>query len=189
MNIEKILADHVLWLKREGGTRADLSYADLTGADLSYADLRNADLRLANLSDANLRDANLRGADLIRASLRDANLSRASLSHADLTGADLRGADLSSANLSHASLRDAKLLCAGNMREIKTLQVDTWRVAYTSTTLQIGCQTHPIEKWRKWNSAAGRKWVDGMDDSALAWADRHLDLILKIIDASPGENS
>ena len=142
MNLEKILAEHALWLRGDGGAKANLS---------------GADLRSANLCNADLRGANLRGADLICADLQDANL------------------------------KHANLLCAGNMREIKTLQIDTWRVAYTSDTLQIGCQKHPIEKWRKWNTAAGRKWIDNMDDKALAWADKHLDLILQIIDASPGE--
>jgi len=119
--------------------------------------------------------------------LRGDGGTRADLRHANLRGADLRHAHLSYADLRHANLSDADLLCTGNMREIKTLQIDTWRVAYTSDTLQIGCQRHPIEKWRKWNTAAGRKWIDYMDDKALAWADKHLNLILQIIDASPGE--
>ena len=120
--------------------------------------------------------------------LNDDGGAKADLSGANLIRADLRGANLRSANLRSANLRHTNLLCAGNMREIKTLQIDTWRVAYTSDTLQIGCQSHPIEKWRKWNTAAGRKWIDGMEDNALEWADRHLDLILQIIDASPGES-
>ena len=184
MNLEKILADHALWLRDDDGTRADLRNASLRGADL-----HNADLRGANLSNADLRDANLSNASLRGANLRGARLSYARLHNARLSNADLRVADLSNADLRGADLRVADLLCFGNMREIKTLQIDTWRVAYTSDTLQIGCQTHPIEKWRKWNTAAGRKWIDDMDDKALAWADRHLDLILQIIDASPGEKA
>jgi hypothetical protein len=71
------------------------------------------------------------------------------------------------------------------MREIKTLQIDMWQIGYTKTTLQIGCQRHSIDKWRKWNTIAGRIWVDKMDSSALVWAEKHLPLILAIIDASP----
>lgn len=174
MNLEKILADHALWLRRHGGAKANLRNADLRGADLVGAHLRNA-----NLSGANLSGANLSGADLRVANLRGADLRNANLSNANLSGA----------NLGYADLRNTDLLCLGNMREIKTLQIGTWRVAYTSDTLQIGCQKHPIEKWRKWNTAAGRKWIDALDDSALAWADRYLDLILQIIDASPGEKA
>lgn len=42
MNIKKILDDHLLWLKGQGGERANLSGADLRGADLNGADLSEA---------------------------------------------------------------------------------------------------------------------------------------------------
>ena len=80
-DLQKILADHALWLESEGehGKRADLRGADLRGADLrganlSDADLRGANLRGANLSEANLSEADLRGANLSAANLRGANL-------------------------------------------------------------------------------------------------------------------
>lgn len=47
--IKKVLSDHVLWLRGEGGAKADLSGADLCGADLSRANLSGADLSGANL--------------------------------------------------------------------------------------------------------------------------------------------
>ena len=103
-DIKQILADHALWLRDEGGARANLSEADLRRADLRRADLSGADLR-----GANLRGADLRGADLRRADLSGANLSEADLRRADLSGADLRGANLSRADLSGADLRGANL--------------------------------------------------------------------------------
>jgi hypothetical protein len=120
-------------------------------------------------------------ADLRRAELWRVNLNRADLTRADLTRADLRGADLTRADLTGANLWG----CIGNMREVKSLHIDTWPVTYTADTLQIGCQRHPISKWRKWNTDAGRRWIKQMDDEALEWADRHLALVLQIIDASP----
>jgi uncharacterized protein YjbI with pentapeptide repeats len=72
-----ILEQHALWLKEQGGEKANLSYADLSCANLSRADLSGANLRDANLSYANLSYANLSGA----------NLSGANLSGADLSGA------------------------------------------------------------------------------------------------------
>jgi uncharacterized protein YjbI with pentapeptide repeats len=55
VTLQKILADHRLWLKdKEGGERANLSGADLYAADLREADLYGADLREANLSGARL---------------------------------------------------------------------------------------------------------------------------------------
>ena len=139
----------------------------------------------ANLRLANLRLANLHGADLSGADLRGANLYGANLSGADLYGADLYGANLRGANLSGANLCGADLLAIGNMRELRTLHIGTWQIGYTHDTLQIGCRTHPIEKWRKWNTPAGRKWISHMDEKALEWADRNLALVLAIIDANP----
>jgi len=179
---------------------ADLSGADLSGADLSDADLSGADFSLAdldyaNLSDTDLRYANLEGAklkgaileyaDLRRADLRCADLRRANLEGADLKGAYLKFANLMGANLRGANLSDATLLCFGNMKEIRTMQIDTWEVGYTADTLQIGFQRHPIDKWRKWNTEAGRKWIEQMDNVAFEWADRNLGLVLQIIDANP----
>ena len=79
--LKKILKEHELWLKGEGGKRADLSNADLRCANLRCVDLRytnlrytnlsNADLSFANLSYSNLRYTNLRCADLSSANLKD----------------------------------------------------------------------------------------------------------------------
>jgi hypothetical protein len=204
--LKVILNNHKLWLdEKEEGVRAYLRYANLRyvnleGADLRDADLRDADLRYANLSGAylsgadlgyadlryaNLFDADLYGADLRYANLYGANLSGANLEGANLEGAGLRGANLYGADLDHANLEGANLLCFGNMKEIRTMQIDTWEVGYTADTLQIGCQRHPIGKWRKWNTEAGRKWIEQMDNEALEWADRNLGLVLQIIDANP----
>ena len=56
--LNQILNEHKLWLRCEGGKRADLRSADLSGASLRSADLSGADL-----SGANLRSAYLSGAD------------------------------------------------------------------------------------------------------------------------------
>lgn len=52
-DLQKILADHAIWMRGQGGERANLSRADLSDADLSRADLSGADLSDANLSRAN----------------------------------------------------------------------------------------------------------------------------------------
>ncbi len=147
---------HEMWLRGEyGGVRADLSDADLTRSDLTGADLSDADL------------------------------TRSDLTGSDLTGADLTGSDLTGASLTGANLSGANLSCFGNMHEVKTLQIERWQIGYTADALQIGCQRHPISKWRKWNTEAGRVWIAKMDDTAPEWAERLLPLILAIIDASP----
>jgi len=84
-----------------------------------------------------------------------------------------------------ADLRGADLLAFGDMRSLRTMQVDTWQIGYTKTELQIGCQRHKITKWARWNTPAGRKWIAQMNVSALEWADRNLALVLQIIAANP----
>ena len=112
--LDKVLADHQLWLSGKGGQRADLRGADLQGASLQGASLRDASLRDASLRDASLRDASLRDASLRGADLRWANLQGANLRWANLQGANLRwanlqGADLRLADLQGADLRGAKI--------------------------------------------------------------------------------
>ena len=97
--LNKIVREHELWLKGEGGKRANLEYADLKYVNLKYvnlkyADLSNADLKYTNLSNADLRYTNLRCADLRCADLRHTNLSNADLSNANLSSADLSSTDL-----------------------------------------------------------------------------------------------
>jgi hypothetical protein len=72
--LNKILAKHKVWLRGDGGKRANLRGADLWGTDLWCANLRGADLWGANLRNANLWGADLWGADLWGADLRGANL-------------------------------------------------------------------------------------------------------------------
>ena len=168
--LNEIIRLHGMWVhSEEGGVHANLCYVDLNGAVLN-----GADLRYANLSDATLIGADLNGADLRYANLSDADLRYANLIGADLTCADLHGADLR---------------CFGNMKQLRTMQIDRWQIGYTHDTLQIGCQRHFIEKWRKWNTEAGRKWIAQMDAHALEWADRNLALVLQIIDNNPAEKN
>ncbi len=85
---------------------------------------------------------------------------KADLSGANLYGANLRAANLSDANLSGAYLSGANLYGAtGNMREVKSLAIDTYPVTYTATHLQIGCEHHPIADW--WTFT--RQKIAGMD--------------------------
>jgi len=69
MNLEKILADHQLWLDGKGGERANLTYANLTYANLTYANLTHAILTHANLTHAILTHAILTGAILTGAKI------------------------------------------------------------------------------------------------------------------------
>ncbi|MBL4646058.1 MAG: pentapeptide repeat-containing protein [Rhizobiales bacterium] len=113
-HLKQMLEDHALWLKSQGGGRADLRDSDLRGFDLPNADMREVFLRGADLSDSNLRGANfgdayLGHANLTNCDLRDANFCEANLENAILREADLTNANFQDADLSDTDLRRANL--------------------------------------------------------------------------------
>ena len=166
MKIEElstVLADHVKWLRGEGGARADLSGARLTGANLSGARLTGANLSGADLSGADLSGANLYGANLNGANLTRANLYGANLSGADLTSADLEGEILDKNPIFLTGLR--------------------WPVLITEAYMRIGCQRHTHEAWAALDDDA----ISGMDDDALEFWSKRRDMLLALCHAHRGE--
>lgn len=116
LDVDAIVAQHVLWLTSQGGQgkRATFQGMDLAGGDLGRTVLANATFRETDLSDAVLVEARLDGADfryasLSAADLTGANLGVAQLRHANLRLANLQGATLRGADLSGARLAGAKL--------------------------------------------------------------------------------
>ena len=101
---------------------------------------------------ANLRDANLRGADLWEANLACANLLGANLADANLAGA------------------------IGNMREMRSAQFETWPVTIIAGTMQIGCQRHSLDLWRK----SDPRWIATLDRNATEWWQKWGDVCLKL---------
>ena len=156
--LKEILEKHALWLHgEEGGVRADLREADLY----------RANLREVNLSGADLYRANLEGADLYRANLRGANLYRA----------NLEGANLEGANLERASLQN----CIGNMKEVKSLQLDKWQVVYTADQMAIGCQQHSIAAWKEFTEDE----IASMDRDALEWWHENRETVFHLLEKYP----
>ena len=180
-DLKKVLDDHALWLRGEGGARADLRGANLRWADLRWADLRwaylegadlqGADLQGSNLQDTNLQDTNLRGADLRGANLRGANLREA----------NLRGADLQGANLQDADLREANLWSTvGNGEEVKSLQCGVYDIAFTHDTMQIGCKRYPIKDWFEFDDET----ISSMNDGALEWWRKWEPILKQIVEVA-----
>ena len=127
-------------------------------------------LRGTDLSGANLRRAYLRGTDL-----SGTDLSGANLSGTDLSGAYLRGTDLSGANLDG--------VCGIN-DWIKNIQIEDWPISYTSETMQIGCQRHPLDAWRNFSDAA----IHAMDGrKALTFWHKWRETIFKIVEMAPAQ--
>jgi uncharacterized protein YjbI with pentapeptide repeats len=181
--LAEVLRLHGLWLSAaEGGVRADLSGARLSDARLSDAILRGANLSGADLYRADLSYANLFGADLYRADLFGANLRGANLSGAILSDASLSGANLSDASLSGANLRGV----IGNMREIRSIHIDTWPVAWVMSpegvaTVQIGCQRHTLAEWAEFSD----KKIISMHSRALDWWRANRDFVLSTVERYP----
>lgn len=169
--LKEILIQHKLWLTGEGGKRANLQEANLRGINLWRADLQEANLRGINLREANLQEANLWGANLHEANLRGANLQ----------GVNLWGANLQGVNLQEADLQGA----VGNMREVKSIQLDTYTITYTYDRLQIGCKNYSIDEWFNFTD----KEIADMDKDALEWGNKYKDVIKTIITLSPAEGN
>ena len=107
--LNKILKEHKLWLKGEGGKRADLENTNLKDVYLRNANLQYANLKDANLELVNLRGSNLRYANLQHANLQYTNLAEVNLEDANLRCANLKNSDLRYANLSYANLKGSYL--------------------------------------------------------------------------------
>lgn len=103
----------------------------------------------------------------------------ANLFDANLRNADLRNADLRDANLRCADLRYA----IGNLKQVKSLQLETWHITYTINTIAIGCQQHSIAEWRVFTDDDIKK----MDSKAVEWWGKWKEIILKIVEMSPAE--
>ena len=72
------------------------------------------------------------------------------------------------------------------MREIKSAHFETWTCNWTMSPegeawLQIGCQRHAVEKWRR----GCERWIAQMDEDASDWWARYRDPLLALVDASP----
>ena len=164
VEIQEILDSHQLWLKGDGGERADLYGANLCRANLSGADLYGANLSGANLSGANLCRANLSGADLSEtdlcradlsgADLSGANLSGANLCRANLYGADLYGANLSGANLCRANLSGANLSGA-DLRRADITDIKGWTVLQILVSNWGEIPKYLTIEMMKWDSILG----------------------------------
>jgi len=185
--VEQAVKDGVS-LRGANLARHDLQYAYLQGANLQGASLQGTNLRDSYLVGVNLHRANLQAANLQCAILEEANLQYADLKKANLQDANLQGANLREAELEEANLQDVNLHdCIGNMREIKSMQIEQYVLAYTSKHLQIGCKRRELEEW--WNLSDEE--IDAMHSKALVFWHKWRDTIRNIIEMSPatGEKS
>ena len=85
------------------------------------------------------------------------------------------------ANLIGANLRDAK----GNLREFKTMQIETYSISFTKDILQIGCKRYSIEEWKNFDDET----IGKMDSGALTFWNKWKQFIFTAIELSFGDNN
>ncbi len=104
--LNSIFEQHKLWLKNQGGERAQLGNTDLSNLALQDVDLRCANLIRTDFS----------GADLSGANMNDADITYANMSHAQMLNVDLLRADLFRTDFSNAQVSDSafKRIDTGN---------------------------------------------------------------------------
>ena len=161
--------------------RLALEAAVKSGADLGGANLRGANLRGAYLGGAYLGGANLGGADLGGAYLRGAYLGGADLGGADLGGAYLRGADLGGADLRGADLGGAKIEDGIEVTQAPIQVIGlTWFVIIWDRHMQIGCEFHSHNEWKKFTKA---EWVKMGGKDADVFRKAHKAVLMALCDS------
>jgi hypothetical protein len=152
--------------------------------DCSEDDVRSLKVGLAVkwalYNGANLEGANLYGAKLTGINLEGANLEGANLAGAKLTGANLEGAKLTGADLYGANLEGVN----GVNEYVKCIQIEAYPITYTADILQIGCERHLIEDWRKFDS----RRIAAMDGKgALKFWAKYKNWIFQTIELCPAK--
>lgn len=156
--LRRTLQSHAAWMAGDpSGSMANLYGHDLSGMDLTGANLAGAVLTKVNFARCHMERAVLRGAHLTHANFTDADMAKV-----DLTKADLRWA-------------------IGNMREVRSLQTETWAMAYTHDMLHMGCASYPIHRWWKFSD---RRMAIIHPDSPGLW-EVWKPIMQQIIAASP----
>lgn len=117
-----------------------------TNADLDKANLYNSNISLSNFRSAILTGASLDYVKATRASFEGAVCHGTTWENADLQGSNLQMAQFDSwVDLSTVGIVGVR----GNNKEICSAYVYPFDVAWTKTTLAIGCEQLPISKWVK----------------------------------------
>ena len=139
---------------------------------IDYADFSNQDFTGYSFEDVEFYRVNFSGANLTGTIFKDVDLSSCDLSGANLTNVSfanvsLRLCDFADANLTDVDFSNITFLnCKGNGKEIKELNIPTYRVVITKEFMQIGCEGHTTKDWFQMNE----KQIYGMDAPiSLLW--------------------
>lgn len=153
----------------ENGRIADFSSKEIEGKDFSGELLMWAILKEATFKNCIFEYASMDYLDASGAKFENCNLKYASFNKASLSGASFNDSDLNGV--------------VGNGKQIITMSLERWPVAYTETHLQIGCERHLIEDWWKFTD----KQIDAMSKHALAWWKNWKPILQKAIENNPAK--
>jgi hypothetical protein len=124
-------------------------------------DYSGLQLAANNFCEQDLRSSKFRFARLAFAKFR-----YASLNNSDFTGSNLQYADFTGATLKDCKLQDAIINYAiGNMREIRSMQLESWQITFTEHVLAIGCRQYSWEEWNQFSDGE----LELMDEYAPSW--------------------
>ena len=92
------------------------------------------------------------------------SLSNSNLSYSNLSNSDLRGSNLRN--------------IIGNGKEVKSLQIGTYMVSYHKDILNIGCQSHTLDRWISFTDEE----IDAMDKgTSLDWWKLNKDILVTLV--------
>jgi hypothetical protein len=173
----------------------------ITGQGSIQATLKTAlagkhrDFRGVILSDDSFRCIEFNGVDLsggfldgckfVDCIFKNCELDGVSFVNSYLTGSKFISSSLKGANFTNARLIDTLIVDSkingliGNAIELKSMQVETYQVAYYDNILAIGCEQKTIEEWKNITREELIK-LDGF--YAVSWWKKWEDVIFKSFD-------
>ena len=117
-------------------------------------------------------------------SFNNAKLNYAKLNDAELNNAELNNAELNDAELNNAELNNAELNGAiGNMKEVRSFQIEKYKITFTSAMLFIGCKGYSHQEW----AAFSDKDISRMATGAVEFWTKWKSFIFRAIALSFGE--
>lgn len=137
----------------------------------------------SNLNKCNMEGCNLSYTNLSYANLSYANMTEAKLTKTLLVSTRMDGLKLDSTDLNTIAFSGSD----GNLKEIKSIRVSTFKVSYTHDRMTIAGVTLPIKEWKQmdYNKIEKMKKMGKVEaDFALFWS-KTQDYILSSVKSFP----
>ena len=145
----------------------------LKGALKEKISFHRADFSGSDFSGSNFRNSNFSGSDF-----SDSDFRNSSFRYSDFSGSNSRNSNFKNSNWEN-SRHQYKI---GNMREWKSMQLDTYMIVFNKRIMAIGCQQYTIDEWKQFTDEK----ISEMDKKSLEWWNKWKDFIFKAIELSAG---